>query len=276
MVAVVAVVVAGVQFLGAGWFSGAISALGGGCSERQTIVVAADPSIAPALTKVAEEFDKGAGNCTTTEIRSQESADTSALFASGVAGDLDAWVPDSSTWLDRAASVATSLGRAAPQFDVGDYIASTPVVFATPASRVSDFSAKPLSWTTLLSGTVSTLLPDPVSSAASLAGLAKLKSVSSPDDPRQFAGAMIALGKTIPPSATAAFAAATAATIPTVVVTTEQAVAAHNTSSPESPVIALYPSDGTVQLTYPFVGIVAGAPAPATASASASPTGAVS
>jgi Ca-activated chloride channel homolog len=263
LVTIAAIAVAGVQFLGVSWFNNVISSLGGavssatgGCGERQPIVVAADPSIAPALTTVAESFD--GDNCTTTEIRSQDSADTSALFASGVAGDLDAWVPDSSAWLDRAATVATSLGRQAPEFEVGDYLVSTPIVFATPASRVSDFSAEPLGWSSLLTGKVSTLLPDPESSAASLAGLAKLKTVTSPDDPRQFAGAMIALGKTIPDSAEAAFVSASSAAVPTVVLTTEHEVAAYNATQPASPVIALYPTDGTVQLTYPFVGIVDG------------------
>jgi Ca-activated chloride channel homolog len=262
-VTIAAVAVAGVQFLGVTWFTNAISAIGGavssvtgGCTERQPIIVAADPSIAPALTTIAKTFDDTGDNCTTTEIRSQESADTSALIASGVAGDLDAWVPNSSAWLERAATVATSLGRDVPQFELGDYIASTPVVFATPASRVSDFSTTPLGWPSLLGGNLTTLLPDPESSAASLAGLAQLKTVTSPNDPRQFAGAMIALGKTIPQSAEAAFESAGAATTPTVVLSTEQEVAVYNATSPESPVIALYPTDGTVELTYPFVGFL--------------------
>ena len=268
LVTVAAVAVAGVQFLGVGWFTNTVTALTGGCSSRETLVIAADPSIAAGLTTVAKKFDQEKDNCTTTEIRSQDSADTAALFASGVGGDLDAWVPDSSTWLDRAASVALSLGRDAPTFEVGDFIASTPVVLATPASRASDFTAAPVTWATLLSGTVGTLLPDPESSAASLASLAQIKTVSSAADPRQFAGAMIALGKTIPQSARAAFDTAGAATTPTVVVTTEREVASYNQSSPAAPLIALYPSDGTVALNYPFVGIVDGSQEPAPAATS--------
>jgi Ca-activated chloride channel homolog len=274
LVAVAAVAVAGVQFLGVGWFTNTLNALTEGCPERETLVVAADPSIAPGLATVAKAFDQDEDNCTTTEIRSQDSADTAALFASGVGGDLDAWVPDSIAWLDRAASVATSLGRDAPDFEVGDFIASTPVVLATPASRASDFTEAPFTWATLLSGTVGTLLPDPESSAASLASLAQIKSVSSAADPRQFAGAMIELSKTIPQSTTAAFDTAGAATTPTVVVTTEQEVASYNESSPATPLIALYPADGTVALTYPFVGIIDGTQEPApTATSGASAAG---
>jgi hypothetical protein len=257
LVSVAAVVVAGVQFGAFGWLTGAIAPIVGGCTEPRPIVVAADPSIATALTDIAAEFDETGGNCTTTEIRSLLSADVAALFATGVAGDLDAWVPDSSAWLDRAATTATSLGPAVPEFEIHDYIASTPVVFATTASQVSDLAETPLAWATLLTGAVSTLLPDPESSAASLAGLAQVKSVSSDEDPRQFAGAMIAMGKTIPQSAEAAFEVVAEATVPTVVVTTEQRVAAHNSSSSDSPVVALYPTDGTVELRYPFVEAIA-------------------
>lgn len=260
LVSIAAVALAGIQLGAVGWLSNAVASIAGRCTELRPIVIAADPSIAPLLTTVAAEFDVADGNCTSTEIRSQLSADTSALFASDVAGDLDAWVPDSSAWLDRAATVATSLERDAPKFEIDDYIASTPVVLATSASRVSDFTATPLSWAELLTGTVGTLLPDPESSAASLAGLAQLKSVSSATDPRQFAGAMIAMGKTIPLSAAAAFEVAAAAKLPTVVVTTEREVAAYNSSSPASPMIALYPSDGTVELRYPFVVVDGRAP----------------
>ncbi|WP_343926777.1 substrate-binding domain-containing protein [Rhodoglobus aureus] len=256
LVSVAAVAVTSIQFGTVGWLTNAFGSIAGGCAELRPIVIAADPSIAPALTTVAAQFDEADGNCTTTEIRSVVSADAAALFASGVAGDLDAWVPDSSAWLDRSVTMATSLGLAAPEFELGDYIASTPVVQAATASQVSDLTETPLSWMALLTRTASTLLPDPESSGASLAGLAQLKSVSSDTDPRQFAGAMIAMGKTIPQSAAAAFEIVTAAKVPTVVVTTEREVAAYNASSPASPMIALYPSDGTVKLTYPFVEVL--------------------
>lgn len=255
VVAAAAVAFAGIQLGAVGWVTNAVAPLAGGCAELQPMVIAVDPSIADALTTVAAEFDESDGNCTQTEIRSMVSADAAALFASGVAGDVDAWVPDSSAWLDRVASMASSLGRTAPDLEIDDYIASTPVVLATTASQVATLSETPLSWTTLLTGTTSTLLPDPESSAASLAGLAQLKAASSQEDPRQFAGAMIAMGKTIPQSDEAAFELVAAAKIPTVAVTTEQAVAAYNATSPESSMIALYPSDGTVELTYPFVEV---------------------
>ncbi|MGJ8722700.1 MAG: substrate-binding domain-containing protein, partial [Salinibacterium amurskyense] len=251
LVAIASLALAGIQFGAIGWITNAVTPLAGGCSDIRPVVIAADPSIAPTLTAVAAEFDEADGNCTKTEVRSLLSADTAALFASGASGDVDAWVPDSAAWLDRVESMASSLGRTAPQLEITDYVASTPVVLATTASQVSKLGDEPLSWSSLLSGSVSTLLPDPEASTASLAGLAQIQSVSSTEDPRQFAGAMIAIGKTIPQSTEEAFTLASEATLPTVVITTEREVAAYNTSTPSSPVIAIYPSDGTVELTYP-------------------------
>ena len=111
LVSVAAVLIAGIQFGAIGWLTNAIAPIVGACTEKRPIVVATDPSIAGALTAIAADFDETRGNCTTTEIRSLLSADVAALFATGVAGDLDAWVPDSSAWLDRAAATATSLRR---------------------------------------------------------------------------------------------------------------------------------------------------------------------
>ncbi|MEL0627271.1 VWA domain-containing protein [Salinibacterium amurskyense] len=255
LVSIASLALAGIQFGAIGWITNAVTPLAGGCSDIRPVVIAADPSIAPTLAAVAADFDEADGNCTKTEVRSLLSADTAALFASGASGDVDAWVPDSAAWLDRVESMASSLGRTAPQLEITDYVASTPVVLATTASQVSKLGDEPLSWSSLLSGTVSTLLPDPEASTASLAGLAQIQSVSSTEDPRQFAGAMIAIGKTIPQSTEEAFTLASEATLPTVVITTEREVAAYNTSTPSSPVIAIYPSDGTVELTYPFVEV---------------------
>ncbi|MBH0010099.1 VWA domain-containing protein [Salinibacterium sp. SWN1162] len=256
LVSIASLALAGIQFGAIGWITNAVTPFAGGCSDTRPVVIAADPSIAPTLTAVAADFDAAEGNCTSTEVRSLLSADTAALFASGASGDLDAWVPDSAAWLDRVESMASSLGRTAPELEITDYVASTPVVLATSAAQVSTLGDEPLSWGSLLSGTVATLLPDPEASTASLAGLAQLKSVSSAEDPRQFAGAMLAIGKTIPQSTEEAFELAADAAVPTVVITTEREVAAYNTASPSSPVVALYPSDGTVELTYPFVEIV--------------------
>lgn len=281
IVVAIALVAGGVA-VGSSWSGGSLEsffASGAGCGTTTKLTIVSDPSIAPVLKTVAKTFDGRKNACVKTTVQSQQSADTAALLASGVKTTADAWVPDSSVWLERMAATASSLGRAAPTVEAGKSIATTPVVFAAPAARAAEFAAAPVGWSTLLGGTVDALLPDPESSAASLAALFTLRTHSSVDDPRQFAGAMIELGKAIPQSAALAFSSARVAVKPTVVLTTEHEVAAHNASDPSNPLIALYPTDGTTALTYPFVRIsgnvqsaAPGSTAVATSTASASPT----
>jgi hypothetical protein len=230
------------------------------CTEVTELVVVADTSIAPALQELASDFDADAERCVTTEVRAQDAADTAAALAAGGLS-AHAWIPDSSVWLDRTSATATSLGLGAPDVEVGDSVATTPVVFAAPASDAEALAGEPVSWQRVLGGTLPTLLPDPEASAASLAGLLALKGHSSPDDPRQFAGAMIALGKSIPASTSAAFGALSSALQPSVVVTSEALIAARNADDSTEPLVAAYPSDGTVLLDYPFVRIGDGTPA---------------
>ncbi len=241
---------------GAAWFGGYLAPLldvAGPCVRLTKLVVIADSSIASGVSAVARKFDAASTKCVTTQVRSQQSADTATILASGADANADVWIPDSSVWLDRMAATAGSLGRVPPSIEAGKSIASTPVVFAAPATRAAAFGLQPISWAAVLGGTLDALLPDPEASSASLAGLFALRSRASTTDPRQFAGAVIALGKTIPRSPETAFASALAAEKPTVVITTERAVVAHNAADPAHPLVALYPTDGTTSLGYPFV-----------------------
>ncbi|AWB89739.1 VWA domain-containing protein [Salinibacterium hongtaonis] len=228
---------------------------GPGCTDPVSLLVVADESIAPALTQVAADFDATSTTCVATDVRSQASGDTAALLASNALTGADAWVPDSSLWLARMATTAEALGRSAPNVTAGDSVATTPVVFGAPAARSVEFAADTVGWSTLLSGTIGGLVPDPESSAASLAGLASLTAAAPADNPRIVPSTMIELGKTIPASRDEAIAAALAAPRPTVVVTTEQEVVSHNLSNPEVPLLAIYPVEGSSSLDYPFVRV---------------------
>ncbi|MFF2271125.1 VWA domain-containing protein [Agromyces sp. NPDC058136] len=251
-VAVVGVVGSGVFLWVGGHLDPLLANAEAGCSEPQQLVVVADRSIAPALADIADTFDRKSGECVTTEITAQDAADTAAVLASGGV-DADVWVPDSSVWLDRMNATATSLGQTAPEIDARASIASTPIVFAAAATDATALASEPVSWSRVLGGALPTILPDPEASAASLAGLLALRARSSAEDPRQFAGAMIALGKSIPASTSAAFSALGAGDTPSVVITTEAQVAAYNGDSPAEPLVAAYPADGTLALDYPFV-----------------------
>ncbi len=254
-VAVVGIVASGVFLWVGGYFSPLFAAADAGCAESERLVIVADPSIAPALDSIAEGFDAASaesGSCATTAVTAQDSADTAAILATGGL-EADAWVPESSVWLDRTAATAASLGQSAPEFEAGEPVATTPVVFAAPATKATEIASEPVAWSRVLGGTLPTVLPDPEASAASLAGLLALRGHSSPDDPRQFAGAMIELGKSIPASTSAAFGSVAAARQAAVVLTSEAQVAAYNLDAPAETLVAAYPADGTVLIDYPFV-----------------------
>jgi hypothetical protein len=229
--AVVAIVASGVFLWVGGYLNPLFATADSGCADSVQLVIVADTSIAPALADIAEDFDAASETCVETEITAQDSADTAAVLASGGL-DADAWVPESSVWIDRMAATAASLGQSAPDVEVGEPVATSPVVFAAPASRAAEIATEPVTWTRLLSGTLPTILPDPEASGASLAGLLALRAHSSPDDPRQFAGAMIELGKTIPASTSAAFGSLAASQQPSVVLTSEAQIAAYNLDDP--------------------------------------------
>ena len=251
-VAVVGIVATGVYLWVGGHLNPLFAAAESGCTDNEQLVIVADTSIAPALTEVAKDFDAASEACVVTEITAQDSADTAAVLASGGL-DADAWVPESRVWLERTAATAASLGQSAPEVEAGEPIATSPVVFAAAATKAAEIASEPVTWARVLGGTLPTILPDPEASSASLAGLMALRGHSSPDDPRQFAGAMIELGKTIPASTSAAFGALAAAERPSVVLTSEAQVASYNLDDPAETLVAAYPADGTVLLDYPFV-----------------------
>jgi len=251
-VAVIGLVGSGVFLWVGGYLNPIFASAQSGCADAEPLDIVADTSIAPALAEIAKAYDAESENCVETKVTAQDSADTAAVLASGNS-EADAWIPESSVWLDRMNATAAALGQSAPEVDVRKSIASTPVVFAAAATKAAEIATEPVSWARVLGGTLPTILPDPEASAASLAGLLALRGHSSPDDPRQFAGAMIELGKSIPASTGAAFGALGATEQPAVVVTSEVQVAAYNLHDPAEPLVAAYPADGTVLLDYPWV-----------------------
>lgn len=252
-VAVIGLVASGVYL----WVGGHLNPLfasadEAACETIDPIVVVADTSIATAVIELADDFSASPKRCVELDVRAQDSADTTAALAAGTL-EADVWIPDSSVWIERTTTTATSLGLGEPELAVGSSIATSPVVFAAPASDAQEIAKEPVSWARVLAGQLPALLPDPEASAASLASLLALKGQSSADDPRQFAGAMIALGRSIPASADAAMATISSVQQPTVVLTSESRVVEHNRDTAAEPLVAAYPEEGTVALDYPFV-----------------------
>ncbi|MFD5866774.1 substrate-binding domain-containing protein [Agromyces sp. NPDC127015] len=226
------------------------------CTEPVELTVAADPAIASTVKAIAADYDAAEDSCSRTEVVAQASADTAAMLASGNASDVDAWIPDSPVWLVRMSSTARSLGRPVPDLALERSIASSPVVFAARADRPDAVDGEDLSWNGLLNDAFSALLPDPEASSASLSALQAMERRVDIGTTRQFQQAMIELNDTMPSSIDDAFAALDGAADGTVVIASEQQIARHNREGGSTPLVALYPADGTLALSYPFLRVL--------------------
>ncbi|WP_051138645.1 substrate-binding domain-containing protein [Agromyces italicus] len=223
------------------------------CTTPAELSVVADPAIAATVKAIAADYDAGEQSCSRTEVTAQASADTAAMLASGNAADVDAWIPDSPVWLVRMSSTARSLGRPVPNFALERSIASSPVVFAAAAERAGELGDTPPGWNALMKGEFTALLADPEASSASLSALQAMERRADIGAPRQFQTAMIELNDTVLPTAADAFAELDSRPAGTFAIASEQQIALHNGETGSSPLVALYPSDGTLALNYPFL-----------------------
>ncbi|MFF2390500.1 substrate-binding domain-containing protein [Agromyces sp. NPDC058104] len=223
------------------------------CTSPAELSVVADPAIAATVKAIAADYDASEKSCSRTEVVSQASVDTAAMLASGNAAGLDAWIPDSPVWLVRMSSTARSLGRPVPNFALERSIASSPVVFAGAAERAGELGDAAPGWNALMKGEFTALLADPEASSASLSALQAMERRADIGAPRQFQTAMIGLNDTVLPTAADAFAALGSRPAGTFAIASEQQIALHNREAGSSPLVALYPSDGTLALNYPFL-----------------------
>ncbi len=273
----VALVLAGIAVIAAIGVIGARAMLVRALCEQGPVRlrVAASLDIAPTVERIGTYFNDlnrdVSGHCARVEVTEEQpdlmAAELSGLNSSQYASPADAWVPDSSLWVDVAHNSAR--GAAAAQ-QTGVSVARSPLVITMPgrlAAQLSGASHR-VGWKTLfppsLGGPPSSLglqvqLPDPAQSAAGLATLVQARRLLG-DQPRardQFT----ALVHNVEPTTSfddpqslyyfAALAQPPWNSRP-VTVTSEQAVEAFNRANPRQPLAAFYPS-GEYDLDYPFV-----------------------
>ena len=258
------------------------------CSDTPVVVdVAASDDIAPAVQTVARAFNnqdfRVRGRCAEVQVNEGDSAAESdpAAAAGQIDGQaaphgttpIDAWIPDSTLWVDVARSYPVGAQDVQP---TGQSVARSPLLLVTTAAvatKTHVFDAPP-DWSVLLPPSyggppaslgLSVDLPDPTDSAA---GLASLIQVS-----RQLgfgAAARTAFTKFVlsvestenfdSPSALQQFVQSTEAPIyrQAVTVASEQAVLAYDKANPSAPLDARYPTGtsaalGSPELDYPYV-----------------------
>jgi Ca-activated chloride channel homolog len=252
------------------------------CSDSPVLVnVAASDDIAPAVHVVANAFNSqnatSGGRCVQVQVDEADSA-TEAAQVDGQAtrqgAAVDAWIPDSSLWVDVARAYPVGAQVVQP---TGKSVARSPLMLVTTeavATETGIFTAPP-SWDLLLpssyggppaSMAISVDLPDPTTSAAGLASLIEVSRQLGTGPTARTAVTDFALGvqSTENFDSASALAQFVATTQPpfdrkALTVATEQAVLAYDRASPKAPPLdAVYPTSanqalGTPELDYPYV-----------------------
>ncbi|MEV0615248.1 substrate-binding domain-containing protein [Nonomuraea sp. NPDC050404] len=227
--------------------------------------VVATPDIQPALNRIAGNYNKAMhsidNKCVEVTVAKEAAARTANALAAGKAS-ADFWVADSSLLMESMR--AGQAGQTLPQ--VGGSIATSPVVLAAAKSSASKLGdALQPSWSAMVSAAnvanvdgpgrkVRVLALDPQKNSAGLAALlAAAGTAREAGQDKELVGALKELSGQLATDSTALLASLTVKSgsrVP-VGVTSEQAIYAHNTKKPESPVVALYPKEGTLSLDYP-------------------------
>ena len=250
------------------------------CSRNQVVLnVAVSPDIAPAITRVADYFNRrqlqADGHCVSVSVDTE----TPAVAAGQIDGQrarphpgIDAWIPDSSLWVDQARSLPVGANLIQP---AGYSVALSPLLLVMPkqaAARVPAFSHA--SWRLLLPASAGgpalpsaarVDLPDPGQSAAGLASLVQIgrllgRSTAARVRFTRFVYSTEVTSYFDDPNSLRYFASLAAPPLNSdpITVTTEQAVLAYDQAYPRQPLAARYPAGGSAEygspeLDYPYV-----------------------
>jgi hypothetical protein len=249
------------------------------CTNRPTIVnLAASPDISPAIQTVARTFNRedqvAAGHCVDVQV-SQGDPSTVAAQMDGQASmagssPIDAWIPDSSVWVDVARSYA---GGAQALQPTSITVARSPIVLVTSqavAAQTGVFNAE-ANWNLLLppgfggppaSMGLSVDLPDPTDSAVGLLSVIEVSRLlgQSAAGRQAFTKFEFTTVSTDEFNSTAALESfvQSLALRKAIAVTTEQAVVSYDRANPGQPLTAHYPTSaskatGSPELDYPYV-----------------------
>ncbi len=251
------------------------------CSKNPVrINVAVSTDIAPAIQRIAQVFNREQhrvdGKCVIAAISAEAPAQSTAQIDGqdpNLRSPVDAWIPDSSLWVDEARGFAEGATNVQP---AGFSVARSPLMMVMPnaaaAAKAPEF--RKAGWRFLLPQSAGgppepkdlrVDLPDPNQSAAGLATLIEIerllgKGASARVRLTRFAYASEVtpyFDNTVSLSSFVELAAPPLDGLP-VTVTSEQAVLAYDEANPQQPLAAIYPTGNTAmlgspELDYPYV-----------------------
>jgi len=242
------------------------------CTAHPVVVnLAASDDIAPAIQHVAKYFNAEhnsvSGHCAVVRVTSEQSAAAAAQVSTNGAG-FDAWVPDSTLWVDVARSSPAGAQVVQP---AGLSVARSPLMIVMPRSVAAQMPAYGTSvgWQFLLPQRVGgpatgldlhVQFPDPARSTAGLSTLIELQSLLGNGTPALAGFSDFVFNVQVTPGtgSEASLASLSSLARPPrderpVTVASEQAVAQFDRAHPDQPLSGRYPTQGTFELDYPYV-----------------------
>ena len=251
------------------------------CTNHPVLLnVAVNDDLAPAVGRVAQSFNRqqhaAAGRCVEVQVAAAPAATVAGQIdgqATRKGAPVDAWIPDSSLWVDVARSFPQGAQVIRP---TGVHVAESPLMIATPAEVATKtrIFAAPVGWDVLLppadGGPPAGLglhvdLPDPTTTAAGLDTLVEISRLLGPSPGARTAFTRFALSSEATsqfgdPTSLASFVSTAQPPLNgrPITVTSEQAVIAYDRANPQQPLAAQYPSGfgaglGDAALNYPYV-----------------------
>jgi len=242
------------------------------CTDHPvTVNLAASPDIAPAASHVAKffnaEHNSVQGHCAVVHVTSVQSAAAATEISgnkSAASPAFDAWIPDSSLWVNVARSFPQGAQLVQP---TSLTVARSPLMIVMPRSVAAEVPAygSSVGWQFLLpqrAGGPATGLglhvefPDPARSTAGLATLIQLQSLlgSGSRALAAFTDFVLNVQVTSGTGSLTSLASLTQRAERPVTIASEQSIAQFDRAHPAADALAgRYPVQGTPELNYPYV-----------------------
>ncbi|WP_338079901.1 VWA domain-containing protein [Antrihabitans stalactiti] len=237
--ALVAIVVVGLGVFG-------YNKVFGGCGDIASISVAADPTIASVVSKVAASADPEDLGCAKLDVQAKAPAEVAQTLSKPES--LPAlWIPDSSAWMVKALKAT-----GAPLDSASQSIATTPVVIATKQGDTPLFDT----WLSVLKRPglrIGDPLTDTVANGPVLAALAEAE--KGKVDPNAITAALVPIAQaqaTNTKQKTADERLAEVNRDGGVAIATEEQVVAYNAANSGANLVASVPVTGAFVLNYPI------------------------
>jgi Ca-activated chloride channel family protein len=250
------------------------------CDNHPLLVnVAVSADISPAIQRVGQLFNRENhavdGRCVEVQVTQEApAAVVSTVDGQGSSGGMpafDAWIPDSSLWVDVARTYPVGAQQVQP---TNVTVARSPLMIVMPSAAAVQIPAfnNSVGWNFLLptavggpmsSEPVKVELPDPTQSSAGLATMVELgrllgNGATARTRLTKFVFAATSSAQFDDPDSLADFNSLAKLSGYPVTVTSEQAVLGYDGVHPDHPLAARYPSGrsaalGTPELNYPYV-----------------------